>query len=108
MLIFFLIPAYKYHTALAKHFVNFKDLNQILKAEIFLHEDGQLQAAHVILGYKPSTKRFQSPKNIIKARNPRLALIDVSVPGFLLSKPPSEGTQDTQLPTPLAAKLLYS
>ena len=88
--------------------MNFKDLNRILKSKIFLHKDKQLRAAHVILGYTPSTKWFQSPKNVIRARDPRLALIDVAVPGFLLTEPPLEGTQDTQLPAPLVARLLYS
>ena len=105
-LLFYL--ANEYHIAPAKHLVNFKDLNQILRVEIFLHRDGQLRASHVILGYKPFTKRFQSPKNVIKVRDPRLALIDVVVPGFLLSEPPPKGTQDAQLLAPLAAKLLYS
>ena len=88
--------------------MNFKYLNRILRSEIFLHKDGQLKAAHVILGYTPSTKCFQSPKNVIKARDPRLALINVAVPGFLLTELPLEGTQDAQLPTPLTARLLYS
>ena len=100
--------ANKYHTAPAKHLMNFKDLNRILQSEIFLHKDGQLRVAHVILGYKPSTKRFQSPNNFIKVRDSRLALIDVAMPNFLLIEPPPEGTQDAQLPAPLAAKLLYS
>ena len=78
--------------------MNFKDLNRILKAEIFLHKDGQLRAAHIILGYKLSTKHFQSPKNVIRAKDP----------GFLLFEPPLEGTQDAQLLAPLAARLLYS
>ena len=65
----------EYHTALAKHLVNFKDLNWILKAEIFLHKEEQLRAAYVTLGYKPSTKRFRILKNVIKARDPHLALI---------------------------------
>ena len=98
----------KYHTALAKHLVNFKDLNWILKSEIFLHKDDQLRATHFILGYKPSTKRFQSPKNVIKAKDSWLALIDVAVPGFLLSEPPLKGTQDAQLPALIIARLLYS
>ena len=83
--------ANEYHTAPAKHLVNFKDLNRIFRSEIFLHRDGQLRATHVILGYKPSTKRFQSPKNIIKAKDSRLVLIDVAIPGFLLTKPSSKG-----------------
>ena len=88
--------------------MNFKDLNRILRSKIFLHKDGQLRAAHDILGYTLSTKRFQSPKNVIRARDPRLALIDVAVPEFLLTKPPLKGTEDAQLPAPLVAKLLYS
>ena len=98
----------KYHTTPVKHLVNFKDFNRILRSEIFLHKDGQLRAAHVILRYKPSTKRFQSLKNVIKARDPHLALIDVAILGFLLSKPPLKGTQDAQIPASFAARLLYS
>lgn len=94
--------ANEYQTAPTKHSVNFKDLNWLLKLEIFIHKDGQLRAAHLILGYKPSTKCFQSMKDT------QLALIDVAVPRFLLSESPPEGTQDAQLPSPLAARLLYS
>ena len=36
-----------------------------------------------------------------------MALIDVAVPGFLLSEPPPKRTQDAQLPALLAARLLY-
>ena len=87
--------------------MNFVNLNRILQSEIFLHQDGQLQAVHVILRFKPISNRFQNPKLVIKAKDPRLALIDVVVPGFL-TKPPPFGTQDAQLPTPLATKHLYS
>ena len=69
----------QYHTTPTKHLVNFKGLNRILRLEIFLHKDGQLRVAHVILGYTPFTKCFQNPKNVIKARDPRLTLIDVAV-----------------------------
>lgn len=93
-----------YHTTSAKHIVNFQDLNRILRLEIFLHTDGQLRAAHVILGYKPSTKHFQSPKNIIRAKDLRPVKINVAVPRFLLTEPPLEGTQDAQLLAPLAAR----
>ena len=73
--------------------MNFAYLNQILKLEVFLHRDGQLQAVHVILGFTPISNRFQSPKNMIRAKDLRLALIDVAVLGFL-TKPPPSGTQD--------------
>nr|POE52479.1 hypothetical protein CFP56_77091 [Quercus suber] len=70
--------------------VNHEDLNRILQSEIFLHKDEQLRAAHVILGYKPISSSFQSPKHIIKAKDPRLPLIDVAVLGFIASPPPKE------------------
>ena len=82
----------EYHTAPAKHLVNFKNLNKILRSEIFLHKDRQFRATHVILGYKPSTKHFQSPKNVIKDKDPHLALIDVAVPRFLPIESTLEGT----------------
>ena len=88
--------------------MNFKDLNRILRLEIFLHKDGQLRAAHVILGYTPSTKCFQSPKNVIRAKDPHLALTNVAIPGFLLTEPSPEGTHDAQLLAPLTARLIYS
>lgn len=37
LLLFYL--ADEYHTTPAKHLVNFKDLNWLLKVEIFLHKD---------------------------------------------------------------------
>ena len=33
--------------------VHVRDLNFILKSEIFVHWDGQLRASHLILGLKP-------------------------------------------------------
>ena len=63
------------------------DLNRILKFEIFLHIDRQLHAAHVILGYTLISTHFQSSKNVIKAKNPQLAKIDVAIEGFI-KRPP--------------------
>lgn len=60
----------------------------------------------MILRFKPISKCFLSPKHLIKAKDPRLAFIDVTVLRFLTKAPPS-GTQDAQLPSFLAAKLLY-
>lgn len=87
--------------------MNFPDLNRILRLEIFLHKDGQLRVVHVILGFEPISKCFQSPKHVIKVKDLRLALIDVAVPGFLTTLSPF-GTQDAQLPAPLITKLLHS
>ena len=63
---------------------------------------------HVILSFDPISKRFQSPKHIIKAKDPRLALIDVAVPGFLTTAAPPSRTRDAQLPASFITKLLYS
>jgi len=38
--------------------VNESSLDKILKAEMFVHSDGQLRAAHIILGYTPISKTF--------------------------------------------------
>jgi len=81
----------EFHIAPNKILVNFADINQILQLEIFLHRDRQHQAVHAILGFKLISTCFQSPKYVIKAKDPRLALIDVAIPGFL-NKPPPSGT----------------
>lgn len=65
--------------------VNREDLNRILRSEIFLYKDDQLHAAYVILKYKPISSSFQSPKNVVKAKDPRLHLIDMTIPRFITS-----------------------
>ena len=65
--------------------------------------NGQLCAAYVILGYKPISSSFQSPKYIIKAKDPRLQQINIIVLGFLISPPP-EGTRQVELPTQRVTK----
>ena len=46
--------------------------------------DGQLRAAHLILGYTPLSFAFQAPKCIIKARDPRFHRISVAYKGFIV------------------------
>ena len=87
--------------------MNREDLNRILQSEIFLHKDGQLHTAHIILGYKPISSSFQSPKHVIKAKDPWLLLIDVAVPGFLTG-PPLKGTQNVELTDHQIAKILQA
>ena len=48
-----------------------------------MSEDRQLQAAHLILGYKPLSRIYQDVGQALRAGNPRLARIDVSKPGLL-------------------------
>ena len=80
------------------NFVNEPDLTRILQSEIFIHTNGQLRAAHIILGYKPISTSFQAPKYVIKAKDPQLHQINIVVPGFLTSPPPV-GTHPVELPT---------
>ena len=70
--------------------VNKDSLEKILKAEVFVNLDGQLRAAHLILGYMPILFSFQAPKCVIRARDPRLHRISIAAPGFLLPGPKVE------------------
>ena len=84
--------------------VNQLSLDMILKADVFVHSDGQLRAAHVILSYTPISKSFQVPKCVIKAKDPRLHQISIVVPGFLLTDPITKGIPKIALPPQRAVK----
>ena len=71
--------------------VNQSSSDKILKAEMFVHSDGQLRVAHLILSYTPISESFQVPKCAIKAKDLRLHQISVVVPGFLTVDPIPEG-----------------
>ena len=58
---------------------------------MFVHTDGQLRTAYLILDYIPILSNFQAPKCQIKARDPRLHLINIAVPGFLNLGPGPQG-----------------
>ena len=65
--------------------------------------DGQLRAAHLILGYTPISRAFQAPKCVIRAKDPRLHLINVAYEGFVVPEgiPLPTSTPFTQ-PLPIA------
>ena len=63
--------------------MNVQALNYLLRSEIYVTEDRQLRACHLVLGYQPLTRSFQAIGHAIKAGSPRLARIDVSKPKFL-------------------------
>ena len=67
--------------------VNKSSLDKILKVKVFVHTDSQLRAAHLILDYIPISSSFQAPKCQIKARDPRLHLINAVMPSFLNPSP---------------------
>ena len=64
-------------------FSNVAALNFLLRSEIFVSEDGQLRAIHLILEFDPISKIFQEVRHAIGAGDPRLARIDISRPNFL-------------------------
>ena len=65
--------------------VNKVSLDKVLQAEIYVNvSDGQLKAAHLILGYNPISHAFQAPSCVIKAKDPRLRKISVAYEGFIV------------------------
>ena len=60
-------------------------MDRVLQAEIYVNEsDGQLRAAHLILGYNPISRVFQAPSCVIRAKDPRLRRISVAYEGFVV------------------------
>ena len=60
-------------------------MDRVLQAEIYVNEsDGQLRAAHLILGYNPISCAFQAPLCVIRAKDPRLRRISVAYEGFVV------------------------
>ena len=78
--------ANKNHVTPRLSLVNVPGLNKLLRFEIFISEDRQLRAAHLILDYEPLSRIFQNVGQAIRAGDPRLACIDVSKPGFLAQR----------------------
>ena len=63
--------------------INVPTLNYLLRSQIFMNDDGQLRAAHLILDYEPLSRSFLDVDNAIGPNDYRLACIDVSRPNFL-------------------------
>ena len=65
--------------------MNKASLDRVLQAEIYVNpSDGQLRAAHLILGYNPISRAFQAPSCVIKAKDPRLRRISVAYEVFIV------------------------
>ena len=62
---------------------NIVGLNYLLRSEIFVSEDRQLRAVHLILDFEPISRVFQDIGHTIRAGDPRINHIDVSKPNFL-------------------------
>ena len=72
--------------------VNVPGLNKLLRSKVFIIEDEQLCATHLILDYEPLSRIFQDVGQAIRACDSRLNRMDVSKPGFLARRdlPPVE------------------
>ena len=55
----------------------------MLRLEVFVSEDRQLRAVHLILDFEPLSTIFQYMGNAIRAGDPKLTRIDVSKLDFL-------------------------
>ena len=75
--------ANKEHITLKISLVNVQALKYLLRLEIFVSEDRQLRATHLILDYELLSRIFQDIGQEIKVGSSRLARIDVSKPRFL-------------------------
>ena len=74
-------------TAPLLRLVNKASLDRILQSEVYINEaNGQLRAAHLILGYKPISRAFQAQRCVIRAKDPRLHRISVVYEGFIVPK----------------------
>ena len=80
-----MVFADKEQTSPRPSLVNVPALNYLLRSEIFVSEDGQSRSAPLILDFVPLTRSLVDAGQVIRAGSPRLARIDVSIPGFLAS-----------------------
>ena len=62
---------------------NIVGLNYLLWSKIFVSEDRQLRAVHLILDFEPISRVFQDIGHTIRAGDPRINRIDVSKPNSL-------------------------
>ena len=58
----------KRHTAPRLSLVNVQGLNKLLRSKVFISEDKQLRAVHLILNFEPSVKHIPGHRPSIKSR----------------------------------------
>ena len=61
-----------------------RDLNFVLRSEIFVHWDGQLRVSHLILGVDPMYSTWQAFSQALLVDSTLLSYIDVWHANFLL------------------------
>lgn len=59
-----------------------RDLNFVLRSEIFVHSDGQLRASHLLLGCTPRCTTWQPFGQALLVDSPLLSYIDVWHPNL--------------------------
>ena len=74
----FLCSTNKEQVAPRLSLINVPALNYLLRSQIFVNNDGQFRAAHLVLDYEPLSRTFQDVDNAIRANDYLLARIDVS------------------------------
>ena len=93
-----IVFANKRHVAPRLSLVYIADLNRVLRSKVFMSEDKQLRAVHLILDFEPILDNFQEMGHAIRAGDPRLYGIDISIPRFLAQ----EDVMPIELPPILA------
>ena len=83
MALFSAVIADRRNVASRLSFTNVMALNYLLRSEIFVSEDRQVRAVHLILDFEPILKTFQEIGHAIRAEDPQINRIDVSRPYFL-------------------------
>ena len=58
MVCFSTIFAYKRHVAPNLNFINIRNLNKMLRSEVFVSEDRELRAVYLILDFQPLSDKF--------------------------------------------------
>ena len=72
MALFSAVIANRRHVAPWLSHTNVAALNYLLQSEIFMSEDRQLRAVHLILDFEPISKTFQEIGHAIRAGDPRI------------------------------------
>ena len=67
MALFLVVIADRRHVIPRLRFTNVVALNYLLRSEIFVSEDRQLQAVHLILDFEPISRTFQEIGHAIRA-----------------------------------------
>ena len=83
MALFLAVIVDRRHVTPQLSLTNVVALNYLLRSKIFMSEDRQLRAVHLILDFEPISRTFQEIGHAIRAGHPWINRINVSRPDFL-------------------------